>query len=208
MDIQTHFIKDLELQGTFFLDENILSNLSDLEKQTNKTAYQLGFYWYEPVGFENFSLIFEYTKIRPYVYTHFDPKNTYTAFGVIMGHPIGPNADQLFVKMNYNFSSRVSANLELQKIRKGENVYNSEGELVRNVGGSVYDSFVAGTDSDVAYFLDGVRVNDYSVRLNVVYEPLLNYTFDFNYIYNISKNLTYGNNIDRSYAYVRFNLGY
>lgn len=207
-DMQTHFLKDLELQGTFFLDENILSNLSDLERQTNKTAYQVGLLWYEPIGFENFSLIFEYTKIRPYVYTHFDPENKYTAFGVILGHPMGPNADQLFLKMNYNFSSRVSANLELQKIRKGENVYNSKGELVFNAGGSVFDTFVAERDSDKAYFLDGVRVNDYSVRLNLTYEPLLNYTFDFNYVYNISKNLTYGGIIDRSYAYVRFNLGY
>lgn len=207
-DMQTHFLKDLELQGTFFLDENILSNLSDLERQTNKTAYQLGFFWYEPAGFRNFSLIFEYTKIRPYVYTHFDPENIYTGFGVILGHPIGPNADQLFVKMNYNFSSRVSANLELQKIRKGENVYNSDGELIFNAGGSVYDTFVEGRDSDKAYFLDGIRVNDYSVRLNVVYEPLLDYTLDFNYVYNISKNLTNGGNTDQSYAYVRFNLGY
>ncbi|MFZ1321381.1 MAG: hypothetical protein WAT71_07480 [Ignavibacteria bacterium] len=207
-DVQTHFLKDLEFQGTFFLDENILSNLSDLEKQTNKTAYQLGFYWYEPVGFRNFSLIFEYTKIRPYVYTHFDPENIYTGFGVILGHPIGPNADQLFVKMNYNFSARVSANMEFQKTRKGENVYNSNGDVVINVGGSVYDTFVAGRDSDIAYFLDGIRVNDYSVRFNLVYEPLLNYTFDLNYVYNISKNLTDGNNIDQSFAFVRFNIGY
>lgn len=77
-DLQTHFVKNLELQGTFFLDEDILGNLSDFSKQTNKTAYQLGFYWYEPAGIQNLALIFEYTKIRPYVYTHFDPKNIYT----------------------------------------------------------------------------------------------------------------------------------
>ena len=207
-DLQTHFVKDLELQGTFFLDEDILGNLSDFSKQTNKTAYQLGFYWYEPAGIQNLALIFEYTKIRPYVYTHFDPKNIYTGFGVILGHPIGPNADQLFTRLQYNLSERVSFNLELQKIRKGENVYNSKGELVRNVGGSVYDSFVGERDDDQAYFLDGVRVNDYNVRFNFIYEPLLNYTFDFNYVYNISKNLTYNNNTDQSYAYVRFNLGY
>jgi hypothetical protein len=207
-DMQTHFVKNLELQGTFFLDEDILGNLSDFSKQTNKTAYQLGFYWYEPAGIQNLSLIFEYTKIRPYVYTHFDPKNTYTGFGVILGHPIGPNADQIFTRLQYNLSDRISFNLELQKIRKGENVYNSKGELVRNVGGSVYDSFVGDRDDDQAYFLDGVRVNDYNVRFNFIYEPLLNYTFDINYVYNISKNVTFGNNTDQSYAYVRFILGY
>ena len=207
-DLQTHFVKNLELQGTFFLDEDILGNLSDFSKQTNKTAYQLGFYWYEPAGIQNLALIFEYTKIRPYVYTHFDPKNIYTGFGVILGHPIGPNADQLFTRLQYNLSERITFNLELQKIRKGENVYNSKGELIKNVGGSVYDSFVWERDDDQAYFLDGVRINDYNVRFNFVYEPLLNYTFDVNYVYNISKNITYGSNTDQSYAYIRFNLGY
>ena len=207
-DLQTHFVKNLELQGTFFLDEDILGNLSDFSKQTNKTAYQLGFYWYEPAGIQNLALIFEYTKIRPYVYTHFDPKNIYTGFGVILGHPIGPNADQLFTRLQYNLSERITFNVELQKIRKGENVYNSKGELVKNVGGSVYDSFVWDRDDDQAYFLDGVRINDYNVRFNFIYEPLLNYTFDVNYVYNISKNITYGSITDQSYAYIRFNLGY
>ncbi len=174
-EMQTHFLKDLELQGTFFLDENILSNLSDLEKTSNKTAYQLGFFWYEPAGVKNLSLVFEYTKIRPYVYTHFDPKNTYTAFGIIMGHPIGPNADQIFTKLGYNLSDRVTCNFEYQHIRKGENIYNANGMLVINVGGNVYDAYRQGIDSDHAYFLDGIRINEDLFRLNISYEPLKNY---------------------------------
>lgn len=207
-EMQTHFCKDLELQGTFFLDENILSNLSDFEKTSNKTAYQLGAFYYEPIGLKNVSLIFEYTKIRPYVYTHFDPKNTYTAFGVIIGHPIGPNSDQIFSKIAYNLSDRVTFNLEYQFIRKGENIYNSEGELVTNVGGNVYDPFRAGVDSNESYFLDGVRVNDQLVRFNVSYEPVKRYVFDFNFEYDITENLTYGGKDDSSYGYIRFSLGY
>jgi hypothetical protein len=207
-ELQTHFLKDLELQGTFFLDENILSNLSDFEKTSNKTAYQLGFFWYEPLRIRNVSLIFEYTKIRPYVYTHFDPKNTYTAFGVIIGHPIGPNADQIFSKLAYNLSDRVTFNLEYQHIRKGENIYNEKGELVRNVGGNVYDSYRQGVDSDQSYFLDGIRVNEDLVRFNVSYEPVRNYVFDLNYVYDMNNNLTTGSKSDLSYIYARFSLGY
>jgi hypothetical protein len=208
VEMQTHFIKDLELQGTFFLDENILSNLSDFNKSTNKSAYQLGFFWYEPVGLKNLSLIFEYTKIRPYVYSHFDPKNTYTAFGVIMGHPIGPNSDQIFTKLAYNLSDKVSFNLEYQHIRKGENTYNSEGEPVNNVGGNVYNPYLPNVDSDQATFLDGIRINEDYAMFNVRYEPLKNYVFDLNYAYDISNNLTYGGKNDISYLYLRFSLGY
>lgn len=207
-DMQTHFLKDLELQGTFFLDENILSNLSDMSKSTNKTAYQLGFFWYEPGGLKNLALIFEYTKIRPYVYTHFDPKNTYTAFGIIIGHPVGPNADQIFTKLTYNLTDRINFKLEYRHIRKGENIYNSNGELLTNVGGNVYDSFREGIDSDESYFLDGIRVNEDNVLFNVSYEPLKDYIFDLNYTYDISNNLTYGSKTDLSYAYIKFSLGY
>lgn len=206
-DLQTHFMKDLELQGTFFLDENILSNLSDMTKTSNKTAYQLGMYLYEPAGLKNLSFIFEYTKIRPFVYTHFDPENTYTSFGVIMGHPIGPNADQLFFKLNYNFNEKVSMNLQYQKVRKGQNVYNEKGELVKNVGGDVYQA-VRTVDSDQSYFLDGVRINYDDVKFNLRYEPVKNYVFDFNFAYNFEENLTYGGSTEGSYGFVKFSLGY
>lgn len=208
IDFQTHFLKNLELQGTFFLDENILSNLTDMEKQSNKTAYQLGLFWYEPLGLNDLALIFEYTKIRPYVYTHFNPENTYTAFGEIIGNPIGPNADQIFAKLKYNLNDKINFFLEYQKIRKGHNIYNAAGELERNVGGNVYDSYREGTDSPVAYFLDGIRVNTNNVRFNVTYEPAKNYIFDLNYVYNIDNNITYGGKNDFSYAFIRFTLGY
>lgn len=207
-DVQTHFLKDLELQGTFFLDENIISNLSDFTKASNKTAYQLGFFWYEPAGLENFSLVFEYTKIRPFVYTHFNPKNAYSAFGVGIGHPIGPNADQIFTKLSYNLSDRIRFNLEYQKIRKGENIYDATGELIKNVGGDISQGFRVDRDSDTAIFLDGIRVNTDNVRFNVSFEPIKNYIFDLNYVYNIDKNLSNGRKEDLSFAYARFSINY
>jgi len=111
-DLQTKFVKNLELQATFLLDENILSNLSDLEKFTNKTAYQVGAFWYQPFSVSDLSLILEYTKIRPYVYTHYDIKNNYTAFDKNLGHRIGPNADELMLKSAYNFNEWLRIILE------------------------------------------------------------------------------------------------
>ena len=207
-DMQTHFIKNFELQGTFFLDENILSNLSDMSKATNKSAYQLGFFWYEPAGIENLSLICEYTKFRPYVYSHFDPKNTYTAFGVIMGHPIGPNADQIFTKINYNLNEKVNFRMEYQHIRKGNNVTDSKGNLVKNVGGNVYVPYLPDTDNPQAYFLDGDRVNTDNISFNITYEPARNYIFDLNYTYNMNNYLTQGFKSDNSYIYGKFSLNY
>jgi hypothetical protein len=207
-DVQTHFLKNLELQGTFFLDENILFNLSGLDQYINKTAYQLGAYIYEPANIENLSLVLEYTRIRPYVYTHFDPKNTYTAFGVILGHEIGPNADQIFTKISYNFSEWVTINLEYQRIRKGHNIVDANGKLVRNVGGDVYQVHREGIDSDVAIFLDGERIDTDYALINLRVEPLRDFIFNINYIYRIDNNITKGTKSDFSYAYVRMNIEY
>jgi len=207
-DIQTHFLKNLELQGTFFLDENIIFNLTELDQSINKTAYQLGAYIYEPINIENLSLILEYTRIRPYVYTHFDPKNTYTAASIILGNEIGPNADQIYAKLSYNFSEWVTLNFEYKRIRKGHNIVDANGNLIRNVGGDVFQVHREGIDSDEAKFLDGERVNTDYALVNLRVEPMRDFIFDLNYIYWIDNNITKDTKSDFSYAFIRMNIEY
>ncbi|MFN3694730.1 MAG: capsule assembly Wzi family protein, partial [Ignavibacterium sp.] len=138
MDFQTNFLKKLQFQATFYLDENILSNLQDLDRFSNKTAYQLNAFWYEPFSIQDFSLIAEYTRIRPYVYSHRIPENTYTAFGVNLGHRIGPNADEIMLKANYNLNDRIRLIGEYRFSRKGNNVYDENGTLIKNVGSDIF----------------------------------------------------------------------
>jgi hypothetical protein len=207
-DFQTQAIKNLQFQGMFFLDENILSNLADLTLQSNKTAYQLGAQWYEPAGIENLLLTAEYTKIRPYTYTHFNPKNTYTSFGQIMGNTIGPNADQIFAKLSYNFTARVSAGVEYRRIRRGENILDASGNLVFNAGGDVFQPYRQGIDPEEVLFLDGNRVNTDNVRVTVRIEPLRDYIFDIIYIYNMDNHITQGFKSDYSLASLNFILNY
>jgi hypothetical protein len=207
-DLQTKFVKNLELQATFLLDENILSNLGDLEKYTNKTAYQLGAFWYHPFGLNDLSLIIEYTKIRPYVYTHYNIKNNYTAFGANLGHRIGPNADELMFRSNYNFNEWIRLSLEYSYQRKGNNVYADDGTLIKNVGGDIAltHGFVLTTDR--AYFLDGERVNTSFFSAGLRIEPIRDFIFDISYNYNKSDNTTKNISSDISYALLKFTLEY
>lgn len=207
-DFQTQAVKNLQFQGMFFLDENILSNLADLSLQSNKTAYQLGALWYEPAGIKNLALTAEYTKIRPYTYTHFNPKNTYTSFGQIIGNNIGPNADQLYLKLSYNFNDRISAGAEYRKIRRGENVSDASGNLIFNAGGDVFQPYRPDVDSREVLFLDGNKVSTDNVRLNLRIEPLRDYIFDLNYIYNKDNHITQQFTSDYSLAYLNFILNY
>ncbi len=207
-DLQTKFVKNLELQATFLLDENILSNLGDLEKFTNKTAYQLGAFWYQPLNINDLSLILEYTRIRPYVYTHFDLKNNYTVFGANLGHRIGPNADELMIRTNYNFSEWIRGTIEYRYQRKGNNVYADDGTLIKNVGGDIALTHGYVLPTDRAYFLDGERVNTNFFSVGFRVEPIRDFIFDISYNINNSANTTKNSSYKISYALLRFTLEY
>ena len=207
-DLQTKFVKNLELQGTFLLDENILSNLGDLEKYTNKTAYQLGAFWYEPFGVNDLSLIFEYTRIRPYVYTHFNIKNNYTAFGANLGHRIGPNADEIMLRSNYNFNEWIRLTMEYRYQREGNNVYADDGTIIKNVGGDIALSHGYVIPTDRAYFLDGERVNTNIFILGLRLEPIRGFIFDISYNNRYQMNITKNISNSLSYALLKFSLEY
>ena len=207
-DLQTKFVRNLELQATFLLDENILSNLGDLEKYTNKTAYQLGAFWYQPLGINDLSLITEYTKIRPYVYTHFNIQNNYTAFGVNLGHRMGPNADELMFRSNYNFNEWLRLTLEYRYQRSGENLYAEDGTLIKNVGGDIALSHGYELQTDRAYFLDGERINTNFFSVGFRIEPIRDFIFDLSYNYSNQKNTTKNITDILSYALLKFTLEY
>lgn len=207
-DLQTKFVKNLEMQATFLLDENILSNLGDLEKYTNKTAYQIGAFWYSPLKINDLSLILEYTKIRPYVYTHYNIQNNYTAFGANLGHRIGPNADELMFRSNYNFNEWIRFSFEYRYQREGNNVYSEDGTLIKNVGGDVALSHGYFLETDRAYFLDGERVNTNIFSLGFRIEPIRDFIFDISFNYNKSNNTTKNISSQLSYALLQFTLEY
>ncbi|NJD23423.1 MAG: capsule assembly Wzi family protein, partial [Melioribacter sp.] len=178
LDLQTNCFKNLEFQLTYFLDDNPLGNLQDFSSYINKTGYQIGAFWYSPFSIDDLSLIFEYTRIRPYVYSHINPKNSYTAFNQLLGHHIGPNSDEIFLQIAYNFDEKIRFNFEYQYIRHGQNIYDSQGNLVFNAGG---DAFVAHRDNIDPMridFLDGERINQNIFTFNVRFEPYRNFVFD------------------------------
>jgi hypothetical protein len=207
-DIQTSFIPNLELQATFFLDENILSNLQNLDSYKNKTAYQLGAFWYEAFTLNNVSLKLEYTKIRPFVYSHVNEQNAYTAWGTNMGHQIGPNADELFSELAYNVNDWIRISLNYRFVRRGENIYDEAGNLTKNVGGDINVSHGADPEFDNAYFLDGERFNQNNFQIGFRIEPFRDFIFYLIYNYDQEKNLSSATTTNTNYGLFKFQIGY
>ena len=198
-DIQTRCFDNLEFQATYFMDENVIWRLSELDQYVNKTAYQLSAFWYEAFTINNLSLILEYTRTRPYVYTHTNPKNTYTTAFHVFGHEIGPNSDELFAKLAYNFSADLRLEVEYRHRRTGKNIVDAEGNVVRNVGSDPFVPWRTGIDSKKATFLDGVRIDNDIIKTDLRWEPMRDVTFDLIYYLNSQKNITLDQKLNQSY---------
>jgi len=207
-DLQTSFIPNLELQATFLLDENILSNLQNLQSYKNKTAYQLGLFWYEAFSLNDLSYILEYTKIRPYVYTHYNVENNYSAWGTSLGDPIGPNADEIFTSLAYNITDWMRVTFDYHFIRKGENIYDEQGNLIKNVGGDINLTHGENPENTEAIFLDGIRINNNVYMFGFRVEPIRDFIFDFIYEYNHEHNISTNMTFDQSYGEIKFTLNY
>lgn len=208
LDLQTNFIKNLEFQATFFLDENILSHLQELDLFSNKTAYQVGAFWYSPFSISDLSFILEYSRIRPYTYSHFNIKNSYTSHSRNLGHRAGPNADEIHAALSYNISEKLRVNLEYQFVRSGENIYDGQGNLIFNAGGDFLIGHRELIDAKYINFLDGERINQNILTLNLKFEPVRELWFDIVYKFIAEKNVTNDRSGTTSFAYLRmmFNI--
>ena len=187
-DIQAHFIPRIELHGTFLLDD---LNFPDLFTDTwsDRHAIQAGAMYVDPFGIENMSLKVEYTKVKPYVFSHNRSRdNDYGSLGAPLGPRIGPNADAWFYNVDILPTRNLSFSLGVSLERQGENWYNAAGELV-NVGGDIlqpHRSF----DPQRAVFLDGILIKTSRMTFLGTYEFINQMWLDVWYEYESSRNVT------------------
>lgn len=207
-DFQTHFIPGFEIQGTFMMDEDILSNLGDLNRYSNKIAIQGGFWWTAPFGVQDLNLVMEYTWIRPYVYSHLDSVDTYTAYNFPLGHRIGPNSDEIMTRLFYYLNSSVKLTLEHRLVRSGENQYDSDGHLVTNFGGNIFEPVRIPGDPERVFFLDGNkrRTQRWKLDLRVEFSRnnYLNWVYDLTDVTQITekKSGSYG------FSFLKYTIEY
>lgn len=145
-----------ELRGSILLDDLNFPKWGTGSVQ-NKNAFQAGLFLVDPAGLANSSLAIEYTRIEPYTFSHERSRdNNYGSGNRILTHHIGPNADSWFTRLDYLFSHRVSASVQFEYVRSGENLYDAtSGILLKNVGGDFLQPHRAGKDSPTKEFLGG-----------------------------------------------------
>jgi hypothetical protein len=168
-DLRTHFLRNLELTGTILYDD---FNLPDLfsNKWSDRYGWQAGMYYADMFDIDNTALMVEYTRIQPYVFSHGRSRDdNYTSLGRLIGTPIGPNADNLFIGLDYWPVRNLTFSLRVNLMRKGLNVVDSTGHLVRNVGGDVFVPH-RDTDPGTIIFLDGNLEKMTTIQVSAVWE--------------------------------------
>ncbi|MDI9872485.1 capsule assembly Wzi family protein [Flectobacillus roseus] len=170
-----NLIKSTHFYASFFIDELRLKTIQgDSTNSRNHTAYQLGLSITD-IPIKNITIAIEYTKVQPFAYIHFLDTQTYKNNGYNLGHWIGPNADQFYVRMLYRIKRGLELNLNYQFTRKG-----TEGSSAQQIA----------DNRNLYPFLWGDVTNYTAFSVRLQYEPVhdlflrFGYNHDDKYIIN------------------------
>lgn len=205
-DFQLNAIKDFEFQATWFMDETV--NIYDLNHYSSKVAYQFGMFFHSPLGVNDLSIWTEFTRIRPFVYSHLSIVSDYTAYGTIVGHRIGPNADELLLGAGYNFSGEISAEVEYRYVIRGQNVYDDNGQLIHNYGSEILKPYEKFTTDDNMNQLSGPKINMHLFSTSLRFEIVRELYLDIVYNYSYEKNENVDSTLNNSFAYMKLTIDY
>lgn len=153
LDVVTFPLRNMKAYAELLLDDMTLSK-NPLRYYGNKFGFTFGAHWVEALGLREAALRVEYTRIEPFVYTHYDSLNVYLHYDRIIGHWLGPDADCLALAAEYQWSRDIFTQLWAQWRRQGKgDVWTPYPE-----NGSERKAFLAGTVESGATW--GVQVRD------------------------------------------------
>jgi len=170
----------LEFNGTITFDDINFNFLKKDEWNSagNRIAWQIGFAITAPLLLEKLSLYGDHVQIRPYTYSHPNGGEvlTYTNNSFPLGLDLQPNTAITSLKIVYDFNEKLTSSFLYRYTRHGDNIIDSTGNMIKNVGGSILLSYRKGTDSPIATFLDGeeVTTNFYALTLRYLISYNLN----------------------------------
>ncbi|MEO0075403.1 MAG: capsule assembly Wzi family protein [candidate division WOR-3 bacterium] len=113
------YLKKLKLYGHLMLDNYEFNRRPDQPphyRPPNCYALTVGNY----LPFANFSLRIEYSKITRYTYYHRIYHIAYTHYSVPLGHPLGPDADEMWLRFDYYLTNNLQISLIGTKTRCGD----------------------------------------------------------------------------------------
>ena len=136
----------INFYSQFVLDEFSVGDVTAGENSwKNKFGYQIGGKYYNAFKVNNLTLQLEYNRIRPYVYSHSDPRTNYGHNNQSIGHQWGANFQE-FIAIGRYRKDRLYADAKFTYGVRGFDFDNSATGL--NFGGNIYRNYNENRSSD------------------------------------------------------------
>lgn len=157
------------------------------ETSNNAVVIQLGTHLTRPIFPDFLELKLEYLQIRPYTYSHygFETALSYTNNGYLLGANYQPNSLVYSLLADFFITSKLLVRFGLDYLKHGKNSYDSNGIMIKNVGGDVFVS----TNSLTGYFS---RLLDGELEIGNKYKLFINYNYSYNFKFDL--NILYSQN--------------
>ncbi|NNE34025.1 MAG: hypothetical protein HKN13_02240, partial [Rhodothermales bacterium] len=150
------------IHAELLLDELRVSRIGD-KWWANKWAGQIGV---KTALLDGLLAGIEYTRIRPYMYSHNEPLNAYVHYQDFLGHPAGPNAVDWTLFVDYRVRPRIGVQVAAAYTIRGAD----DGEL--NYGSNPLLPNSTRTGDENISLLQGIREVELNVDAAVSYELL------------------------------------
>ncbi|MFQ5771695.1 MAG: capsule assembly Wzi family protein, partial [bacterium] len=174
-------IPNVKLYGELFIDDLFTSRLGS-GYFGNKTAFLTGGLWVDAFKIPNLDGRIEYARTRPFIYAHRNPLNSYSHFSTGLGHWIGPNADDFYLRLQYRLSKSLFMAMDFESYRHGAN------EPGRNVGGDLNQDNFSKTEENFK-FLEGIRERRNRFGFEMNYEVFRNFYLSLKFNSASSRNM-------------------
>ena len=197
--------KKISLYSQFVIAEMVLKDLlAGNGSYTNKFGVQGGMKYIDAFGLNNLDLQGEINISRPYMYTSYLPRNSYSNFRQSMGHPLGGNFKEIIGIIRYQPIERISILAKLIAYTQGLDTNGS------NWGSNIRKSYLDQTNIIGNTIGQGIKVNTYLAELITTWMPKHNLFIDARYTYRkASSTVDWFNDKTNFFSLaVRYNFGY
>ncbi|MCS7077612.1 MAG: hypothetical protein NZ455_12925 [Bacteroidia bacterium] len=121
-DATIRIAKRFKLHGQFVLDDyNVGNRKYGKGWWGNKYAYQVGIKYINVLGIKNLDIATEYSRIRPYVFGHYNTSANYAHYNQYLGHYLGANAHEIVGTLFYTPLKNVECELIISYAQYGAN---------------------------------------------------------------------------------------
>lgn len=167
----------VEVRGQMLLDDFLGSRVGTGDWQ-NKFAWQVGGMWAGAFGVSDLDWEAEWMHVEPYVYTHWNTDDArFTNSNTLLGAQIGPNSISYWTMLRWAPSAKWIFSVQGEYVERGENIYDSSGNLLYNAGANYNLSMTPQGNPNDTRILYGRRVNIFTLSADVEFEPWRDITF-------------------------------